>query len=155
MLSTGSAINATLYGAARVSYIIAKDGELPRDLERNVWNRPIVGLLLTAAVALMVANAFDLSSISVMGSAGFLLIFALVNVANAVLYKRAGSRRWLAIVGAVACLAALGALIWQRAAEAPAELWVLGGMVGLSLLIEGAYRAATGRKIRPAHRRAS
>ncbi len=29
MLSTASAINATVYGAARLSYIIAKDGELP------------------------------------------------------------------------------------------------------------------------------
>ncbi|MEJ2507466.1 MAG: APC family permease, partial [Ignavibacteriaceae bacterium] len=38
LLSTTSAINATLYGSARLSYIIAKDGELPRFLEDNVWN---------------------------------------------------------------------------------------------------------------------
>ncbi len=29
MLSTASAINATLYGAARLRYCIARDGELP------------------------------------------------------------------------------------------------------------------------------
>ena len=34
LLSTGSAINATLYGSARISYVIAKDGELPAQLER-------------------------------------------------------------------------------------------------------------------------
>ena len=35
MLSTASAINATLYGAARLSYSIARDGELPATLERQ------------------------------------------------------------------------------------------------------------------------
>lgn len=49
MLSTASAINATLYGAARTSYVIAMDGELPAMLGRNVWNQPATGLLITAA----------------------------------------------------------------------------------------------------------
>ena len=35
MLSTASAINATVYGAARLSYTIAKDGELPTVLEKK------------------------------------------------------------------------------------------------------------------------
>ena len=37
VLSTGSAINATLYGTARLSYIIARDGELPEIFEKKVW----------------------------------------------------------------------------------------------------------------------
>ena len=78
LLSTASAINATVYGSARLSYIIAKDGELPEFLEENVWNKPLEGLLITSAVTLFVANIFDLSSLSTMGSAGFLLIFAAV-----------------------------------------------------------------------------
>lgn len=73
LLSTGSAINATLYGAARISYVIAKEGELPERLEEKVWNRPIEGLLITAGVTLLLANLLDLSRIAVMGSAGFLV----------------------------------------------------------------------------------
>jgi amino acid transporter len=112
LLSTGSAINATLYGASRVSYIIAKDGELPEILEHKVWNRPIEGLLITAVLTLFVANIFDLSSIAMMGSAGFLLIFAAVNIANAKLHQETESRQWLAILGAIICFSALGALIF-------------------------------------------
>ena len=82
MLSTASAINATLYGAARLSYCIARDGELPAILERKVWGEPVEGLLITAGLTLFVANVFDLTSISTLGSAGFLLIFAAVNTAN-------------------------------------------------------------------------
>ena len=148
LLSTGSAINATLYGSARVSYVIAKDGELPEVLERKIWQRPVEGLLVTAAVSLLVANLFDLSSISMMGSAGFLLIFAAVNVANARLAGRTGSRPWLSALGAIACAAALATLIWQRLEAAPRDIWVLAAMLALSVAIEGTYRLATGRRIR-------
>ena len=149
LLSTASAINATLYGAARISYIIAKDGELPAFLERKVWRKPIEGLLITASLTLVVANSFDIESISVMGSAGFLIVFAAVNIANVVQRKRTRSAWPLSAVGAVACVAALGVLLWISAAKNPATLWVLVGMVALSVGIEALYRGLTGRRIRP------
>ena len=40
MLSTASAINATVYGAARLSYVIAKDGELPHSWKRRYGTDP-------------------------------------------------------------------------------------------------------------------
>jgi amino acid transporter len=149
LLSTGSAINATFYGASRISYIIAKDGELPQVLEKKIWNRPVEGLLITSGLTLLVANLFDLSSISMMGSAGFLLIFAGVNGANVRLCAKTGSQRWIAVFGVIVCLSALGALIWQRATTSPKELGVLGVMVALAFIIEVVYRLVTGRAIRP------
>jgi amino acid transporter len=147
LLSTASAINATLYGASRLSYCIARDGELPAALEEKVWGQPVEGLLITTGLTLFVANSFDLSSISTMGSAGFLLIFAAVNTANALHAPMTNSRRWVSAAGAVACLAALAALIWQTMMSAPAQLWVLAAMVALAVLIEGSYRLAE-REIR-------
>jgi amino acid transporter len=140
MLSTASAINATLYGAARLSYCIARDGELPAALERKVWGEPVEGLLITTGLTLIVANAFDLTSISTLGSAGFLLIFAAVNTANAVHARETHSRRWLSYAGAAACVIALAALTWETALSEPAKLWVLAVMVGLPVAIEGAFR---------------
>ena len=58
LLSTASAVNATLYGAARLSYTIAKDGELPAVLDKKVWNEPLEGLLITAGVTLVMANSW-------------------------------------------------------------------------------------------------
>jgi amino acid transporter len=149
LLSTGSAINATLYGATRICYTIAKDGELPEMLERKIWRRPIEGLLLTSAATLVVANLFDLSSISIMGSAGFLVIFASVNGANARLRKKTGSSFWVSAIGAAACLGALAALAWQTARVSPTKLLVLAAMVGISFSVEAVYRAATGRTLSP------
>lgn len=147
LLSTASAINATLYGAARLSYCIARDGELPAALEHKIWGQPIEGLFITAGLTLFVANSFDLTSISTLGSAGFLLIFTAVNVANVHQANHTKSRCWVSVLGAISCLAALAALIWQTATTSPTKLWVLAAMVALAVAIEGSYRLAK-REIR-------
>jgi amino acid transporter len=148
MLSTASAINATVYGAARLSYVIAKDGELPAELERKVWGRPLEGLLLTSAATLCIANFADLSSMSTMGSAGFLVIFAAVNGANVVVAAQTRSRVGLSLLGVVLCLVALASLVWQTAEASPGQLWVLAFMAAGAFLIELAFRLTTGRTLR-------
>jgi amino acid transporter len=148
MLSTASAINATLYGAARLSYIIAKDGELPAVLEHKLWNKPVEGLLITAVVTLLVANLVDLHNLSIMGSAGFLLIFAAVNGANAKLSGETQSRRWMSLLGVVLCLAALVTLLWQTALTSPGRIWILVVMISVAFVTELAFRLVTGRKLR-------
>ena len=147
MLSTASAINATVYGAARLSYVIAKDGELPSILERKAWGKPIEGLLITSGATLFIANLVDLSSISTMGSAGFLLIFAAVNAANVVMAEQTRSKRSISLIGAGLCLGALASLIWQTAMRSPAQLWFLFAMVIIALLIEVTFRVFTTRII--------
>jgi hypothetical protein len=149
MLSTASAINATLYGASRITYIIARDGELPEFLERKVWRKPVEGLLVSALLTLVVANLFNIESISIMGSAGFLIVFAAVNIANVVRCRETKSAWPVSAAGAVACVAALSALVWIRATDSPRTMWVLGGMLLLSVSIETLYRELTGRRIKP------
>ena len=40
LLATFSAINATIYGNARLGYFLARDGELPEVFDRQLWNEP-------------------------------------------------------------------------------------------------------------------
>lgn len=140
LLSTASAINATMYGAARLSYIIAKEGELPTVLERRIWSKPVLGLLITSGLTLVAANSLDLNSIATIGSAGFLLIFGAVNVANVVLARQTDSTGWISALGALACVAALFALLWQIEMDAPLKILVLVAVLGTSVGIEGVYR---------------
>jgi amino acid transporter len=153
MLSTASAINATVYGAARLSYVIAKDGELPSALEQKVWGEPIEGLFITTGATLLIANFAHLSSMSTMGSAGFLLIFAAVNGANALLAKETQSRRWLSLMGIGLCLGALACLLWQTAMTSPGQLWVLLVMAGTAFIIEVVFRVAARRTIHLSNRK--
>ena len=140
LLSTASAINATLYGTARFSYLIARYGELPETLEKKIWDRPLEGLFITAALTLVIANLLDLRSISTMGSAGFLLIFAAVNWANVKLCTCTGTGKAISITAMLVCLGAVAALVVETAINAPGTLWVLGLMLGLSVGIEVVYR---------------
>lgn len=147
LLSTSSAINATLYGTARVSYIVAKDGELPVELEKDIWNRPISGLLLTSTLTLIIANIFDISSIATMGSGGFLIIFAAVNASNLKMHEKTSSNRYIPILGITTCLFALSSLIWQTSFTSPFNLLILLILVGSAFVIEILYIKYTGRRI--------
>ncbi|MEJ2291823.1 MAG: APC family permease, partial [Deinococcales bacterium] len=146
MLSTASAINASLYGAARVSFVIARSGELPAVLERKVWHRPIEGLLITGGATVLLANLVPLDSIATIGSAGFLLIFTFVNLANARLASRTGARPALAWLATVASAAAFVTLLAVTAGRQPMELWFLLALMVLSFGGEALYRLASGRR---------
>jgi amino acid transporter len=147
LLSTASALNATLYGTARLSFIIAQSGELPDVLEKKIWHKPIEGLLITSGLTLLVANLFNVSSISTMGSSGFLLIFAAVNFANYRLYRQTHSNRWISLAGTIACIAAVTVLLQQTARTQPQNLWIVVVMVGLACAIEVGYRRLTKREV--------
>lgn len=149
LLATASAINATFYGSGRLTYLIAKSGELPKELERSIRGQPLEGMLLFAALSLYLVNFLPLNAIATMGSAGFLLIFFAVNLANLRLAKQTESRAWISAAGMLACGLALVALCWQvwQDTATRSHLWILVAMVGASLLLEVSYRGLTKRQI--------
>ncbi len=146
-MATSSAINATFFGTGRLAYIIAKVGELPTELERSYHGQHFEGTLITAALALVIANFVPLEAIATMGSAGFLLLFMAVNVANLRLARDTGSRAWISALAAVSTAIAL-IVLCVEVDENPAtrnHLWILAGMIVASFAIELVYRGVTGR----------
>ena len=142
LLATSSAINASFYGTGRLTYIIAKSGELPPQMERTFRGEHIEGALITAALALIVANTVPLEAIATMGSAGFLLIFMAVNIANVRLAKETGGRTWISVLAAL-CTAFALVVLCVEVDENPAtrnHLWILLGMVAVSVVIELLWR---------------
>lgn len=150
IFATSSAINATFYSTGRLTYIIAKSGELPKELERSIRGQHAEGTAITAALALLIANFVPLEAIATMGSAGFLLIFFGVNVAAVRLARETGGRRWISALAAISTWVALVVLCIEvdENVRTRSHLWILLAMIGLSLGIEVVYRSITGRKIR-------
>jgi amino acid transporter len=155
LLATSSAINATFYGSGRLTYLIAKYGELPKELEHDIRNQPLEGMIIFAILTLFIANIIHLNAIATMGSAGFLLIFMAVNVANFKLAKKTGSSALVSLLGAISCFLALAALCWQTwsTTETRSQIWILAAMIVSSVLIEVIYRAITKREIHMGHGR--
>jgi amino acid transporter len=148
LLATFSAINATIYGNARLGFSLARYGELPEFLEHKAWARPVYGVLVTAVLALLLANLVDLTAIAIMGSAGFLIIFAAVNAANVKLSAETRGNRFISGLGFFACVGALAALIYHTAENNAHALWVVVGMIVVSFLFELVYPRISGRKLR-------
>ncbi|MEH2466033.1 APC family permease [Nostoc sp.] len=146
LLSTLSASNATLYGSARFSSVIAKSRGFDGS-EINGRDQSSIGLFITSGITLIIANFFDISRISTMGSVGFLLIFAAVNLANARMHRYTKSKQWISLLGVGICLVALGMLIWFALQTDPQTVWVLVFMVGVAIGIEVIYYLSKNRQL--------
>ena len=136
VLATFSAINATLYGTARLSFTIASEGELPDALERRAWNQP-VGLHITAVLALTLAVAMPVSSISAMASAIFLVVFGVVNAAE-FRTDPSGAARAVAAAGALGCAVSLVVLVGESLRTDPVAMAVLAALIAAALAGEHA-----------------
>ncbi len=147
LVSTASAINATLYGTARISYLVAKYGELPRVFAKKIWKGAYEGLLILAGLTLIAALSFDLENISVAGSLGFLLVFAAVNVANFRLAHQTRANRFLAALGAFSCLVSAAVLVWHNLKTNPQSLYSSAWVVGGTCVFELFYRLITKRRL--------
>ena len=147
LFSTASAINATLFGSANVCYMIARDGGLPEGLSRTEWRGASGGLLLTAALVLIVMVSFDLSGIAMMGSAAFLLIYAAVNAGHLKVLRETGASAvlvWLSLLTCLAMFVVLCAYIYREQPRALAALIIIAAA---AFAAEWAYRRWTGRRI--------
>ncbi len=139
LISTFSAINASLYGGSRVNYEIAEDDELPHAFTFQFWNQPI-GLLITAIATLIVVNTLELESISTAGSVGFLLIFAVVNFVGYRLAKPINGNLWIALIGTIACTLALLALVVQQYATNKTNVLIAIGIILACFIFEFVYK---------------
>jgi amino acid transporter len=148
LFSTASAINATLFGSANVCYMIARDGELPKGLSRTEWKDATNGLILTAALVVLVTLFFDLSGIAMMGSAAFLLVYAAVNAGHLRLLAQTGANAIIVWLSLVTCLVMFAILCVYTYQQQPAAIAALVIIAAASFVAEALYRRWTGRVIK-------
>lgn len=144
LLATFSAINATIYGNARLGFIIAKEGELPSILNQQRRNIPEMGVVITAGLSLIMANSINLTEIAIIGSASFLLIFFLVNISAFKLSKEINASRLIILAACLASGAALVTLLFHTYSSNARAIGVFVSLIVISISFELIY----GRLIR-------
>jgi uncharacterized protein len=120
LLSTASAINATLFGTARLGRVMAQDRDLPKVFSHRERTRdiPWVSLVTITAITLVFVNIANLTMISSFASATFLIIFAAVNASA--IRLRTGSHLAIPILGLVATAASWAVLmvyLWMHSRQ--------------------------------------
>jgi hypothetical protein len=146
VLSTFSAIAATLYGNTRLTRQLSHANQFPKILQKEIFNRPIVGLLLTATLGMIVALLGDLDDISTLGSVGFLTIFFMVNLINFKLRKKTNSNAILTFFGMLCCLIAFVVLVIHAWLASPARFAAVIVVFVLSFAFEAIYLSYTRKK---------
>ncbi|KXN97970.1 amino acid transporter [Aequorivita aquimaris] len=145
LISTFSAINASLYGGSRVSYELAEDDELPHAFTDQFWNKPI-GLLITVVLTLLTANFLNLESISTSGSAGFLLIFAVVNYVSFKKAKKIDASKTISLMGAILSAVAFIVLIIQQSTSNLLGVSISLGIICICFVMEWIYKRKISNK---------
>jgi amino acid transporter len=85
MLATASSVLATLYASSGLTRMLAEVRQFPPFFGRTSPLGPKAGMLITAAIVLVVSNLVDLSAIASVGSACSLVVFMLVGISG---YRR-------------------------------------------------------------------
>ena len=147
LLSTSSAVNATLFGAANVSYQVAKDGQLPQSFTRKVWSRNSEGLFITAALVIVFVMLFDLGPIAMMGSAAFLIVYAAVSFGHLRVHRETGARPSILWASLITLLIMFVLLVIYILRNQPAAALALVVTLAVSALIEWSYRRWTDRRL--------
>jgi amino acid transporter len=147
LFSTASAINATLYGGANVSYVLAKNGQLPAQFNRKTWHGSREGLFITSVLVLLFANLFKLDGIAMLGSAAFLLIYGSVCVAHLKLYKKTGGNKYIILSSIVVNFLTLILLIYYLFQNSIITLITLIIVILLCFLAEVVMQKILGRRM--------
>ena len=125
---------------------MASIGQFPTVLGRRFGGRAPAGLLITAAVAIVLATGFDLSSIASIGSAIALLVFTLVTAAHFRVRGETGASTLVLSVAITSTVVVLLTFALTTLVEEPATAAALAVIVLLSIALDlGWKRTRDGR----------
>ena len=157
LLSTASAINATLYGGANIAYALAREGELPEVFERKAWFGAPEGLYATALIGLLLAYILNLDGVAAVCSATFIIIYLAVIAAHYRLRRITGANTAIIVLSFLVVAAILVLLLYHQYQTNPRSFYTIITSYAGALVVEYIYRAKTGRVIKkrtkytPAH----
>lgn len=128
--STGSAINATLFSTARLMESVAQKKDLPNLVAKeNSQHIPYYAVLIIAGLAATLAVIGSLGTLVDAASLIFLFTFGTVNF---IAFYQKTKFRYISLVGALGCLAAIGFAAYEQFKKAPVALF---SMIGIILLL--------------------
>ena len=145
LFSISSALNATLYGGANVSYSLARQGELPRMFERKVWFNSPEGLYITAALGLFFSLLFRIGGVASITSAVFLSIYLFVIFSHFKLIKLVGGNRWVVLCNFFIILAVFLTLLYYQWRSQRKVFWGTLITFAAAFATEAVYRSLSRR----------
>jgi len=144
LLATASSVNATLYAAGGLTAMLAGAGQFPTFMGRGSRLGPHAGVLVTAALVLVVANVVDLSAIASVGSACSLMIFLLVGASGYRLRAETGAVGAVILTGMAATAIVLVFFAIDTVRNAPETFVAIVAIALLAVVLDLVWKRARG-----------
>jgi len=145
LFATAGATNSGLYPAAGLSETMADGGQFPPAMGRRVGGRAPTGILLTAAISILLATGFDLSSIASIGSAIALLVFTMVSVGHLRVRRETGASLIVLLIAIASTAVVLTTFAFTTLVDEPATAVTLVAIILLSIIVDLVWKRARAR----------
>ena len=140
LFATAGATNAGLYPAQGLSERLAETGQFPPLMARKLGGRVSAGLLIQAAVCLVLAVVFKLDAIASIGSAVALVIFTMITSAHLRIRAETGASLPMLVAAIVAAGAVLVTFVFTTLIHEPASIATLLGILVLSIGLDYGWK---------------
>lgn len=140
LFATAGATNAGLYPAAGLSERLAETGQFPGLMARRLGGRASTGLLIEAAVCVVLALLFNLDAIASIGSVVALLIFTLITAAHFRVRSETGASAPVLVTAIVAAGVVLVTFVFTTLIHEPASIVTLLVILVLSAALDYGWK---------------
>jgi len=144
MVGMAGSVVATLYASSGLTRMLSDVGQFPPFFGPASRLGAKSGVLISAAVVLLVANTVDLSAIASVGSACSLMIFVLVGAAGYRLRAATGASAAIILVGIAATLVVLAFFAVDTFRNAPQTFTAIVVIAALAVGLDLVWKRARG-----------
>ncbi|MGZ4625066.1 MAG: APC family permease [Kineosporiaceae bacterium] len=137
LFSTTGAVNSGLYPSVGLTRSLASTRQFPPVLGRDVGRRRApVGLIVTAAVTILLVLGFNLDAIASLGSAVALIVFSMVTLGHFRVYRETGANRAVLVIALASTVITLVVFCTTTLVHEPTTAVALVAMIVLAIGID-------------------
>jgi len=144
LLATSSSVLATLYASNGLTRLLAEVGQFPPFFGRGSRLGHNAGMLITAAIVLVVSNLVDISAIASVGSACSLVVFLLVGIAGFRLRSQTGAKGAVVLLGAAVTVVVLAFFAVDTLRNAPETFTAIVVIGLLAIVLDTVWKRVRG-----------
>jgi amino acid transporter len=144
LLATASSVNATLYASGGLTAMLSEAGQFPTFFGKGSRLGAHAGVIVTAALVLLLANTVNLSAIASVGSACSLMIFLLVGASGYRLRSETGAIGAIILVSMAATAIVLVFFAIDTLRNSPETFGAIVAITALAVVLDLVWKRVRG-----------
>jgi amino acid transporter len=141
LFATAGATNSGLFPAAGLGDEMARTGQFPPVMGGRLGGRAPVGIVVTAAAAIVLALFFNLDAIASIGSAVALVVFALVSIGHLRVRGETGANLGLLLAAIATTILSFLSFVFTTLVHEPRTAWTMVAILLMSIVLDAVWKS--------------